>query len=146
MKVSVKRLNDNYLLEGSNKDGNTVLYDASPAIGGTGGGIRPMEGVLTSLASCSSMDVLSILKKQKQNPDEFSVEVEAERADEHPKVFTKIQLTFRINGSVDDSKALRAIRLSMDKYCSVTKMLESTAVITTTLVLNGNTVSNESAS
>jgi putative redox protein len=137
MKVHLKRLNDNYLMEAKNSDGNRVLFDANPAIGGTGAGIRPMEGVLMSLAGCSSIDVISIMKKQKQIPTNFSVEVEAERADAVPAVFTRIVLEFQIEGEIESSKAKRAIELSMTKYCSVTKMLEPDVQIFSTLRLNG---------
>ena len=74
MKVQLKRLNDNYLMEAQNSDGNRVLLDANPSIGGSGAGIRPMEGVLMSLAGCSSIDVISIMKKQKQFPTNFNVQ------------------------------------------------------------------------
>jgi len=137
MKVQLKRLNDNYLMEAQNTDGNRVLFDANPAIGGSGAGIRPMEGVLMSLAGCSSIDVISIMKKQKQFPTNFNVQVEAERLDAVPALFTKIFIEFQIEGEIESSKAKRAIELSMTKYCSVTKMLEPDVQIFSSLRLNG---------
>ncbi|TNE72989.1 OsmC family peroxiredoxin [bacterium] len=137
MKVKIKRLNEHYLLEAQNADGNRMLMDANPSIGGTGAGVRPMEVVLMSLAGCSSIDVLSILKKSRQVATNFNVEVDAERADAVPAVFTKIHVEYQIEGDVDVDKAKRAIELSMTKYCSVTKMLEPTVEITHALRLNG---------
>ncbi len=141
MKVTLKRLNENYLMEAQNSDGNRMLIDANPSIGGTGAGVRPMETLLMSLAGCSSIDVLSILKKGRQNPSSFNVEVQAERADAVPAVFTHIDLEYQIEGEVDVDKAKRAIELSMTKYCSVTKMLEPTVQITYKLRLNGELMS-----
>lgn len=141
MKVSLRRLNEHYLMEAQNSDGNRVLFDAGASIGGVGGGIRPMEGVLMSLAGCSSIDVLAILKKQRQNPSGFSVAVEAERADAVPAVFTHIMVEFQIEGEVEASKALKAIQLSMEKYCSVTKMLEPNVKVASRLRLNGELTS-----
>lgn len=140
MKVSLRRVNENYLMEAQNANGNRVLFDASASIGGVGAGISPMEGVLMSLAGCSSIDVIAILKKQRQNPSGFQVQVEAERADAVPAVFTYIMLEFQIEGEVDNSKALKAIQLSMDKYCSVSKMLEPNVKVDSRLRLNGELI------
>jgi len=139
MKITLTQKKAPFHFEAS--DGkHSLTMDASETIGGTDAGMRPMAVLLSSLGGCSSIDVISILEKQKQTITHFKVEMEAERADAVPAVFTKIKLTFFIDGTVDASKADRAVNLSMDKYCSVTKMLEPTVEITHAIVLNGNTL------
>lgn len=136
MEVQLRRLNDHYLIEASNQDGKSIFFDTNPEIGGVNGGVRPMEGVLMSLASCSSIDVISILKKQKQQIEDYSVKITSERVDTIPKVFKSIHLEFILKGDIDENKVQKAINLSMEKYCSVTKMLESTVTITTSFKVN----------
>ena len=131
MKITLKRLNDNYHMQATNESGNTIEMDGSPKIGGENLGARPMEVVLMSLAGCSSIDVISILKKMKQDVTDYNVEVEAERdADAVPSLFTKIHMKFLVKGNdLDDDKVKRAIQLSAEKYCSVSKILDPTAEI-----------------
>lgn len=131
MNVTITRINDAVHLEGSNADGLTVHLDGSPAIGGGNKGMRPMEMLLVSLGSCSSMDVLSILAKMKQEVTDYTVEVHGDREpDKVPALFTKIHVRYRLKGDLDEKKVARAIELSMGTYCSVTKMLEKTVEIT----------------
>lgn len=132
MKITLKRLNSNYHMQATNESGNTIEMDGSPAIGGENLGARPMEVVLMSLAGCSSIDVISILKKMKQEVTDYHVEVDAEReADVVPSLFTNIHLKYTLKGrNLEESKVRRAIELSVDKYCSVSKILEPTAKIT----------------
>lgn len=131
MHVTLQRINQAVRFEGSNSAGNTVILEGSPDIGGEGQGLRPMELLLLSLASCSSMDVASILKKMRQPVDDMRVEVDGERvADEVPAVFKKIHLRFLLKGPIRPDRAEEAIRLSVEKYCSVARMLEKTAEIT----------------
>ncbi len=106
--------------------------DAEKGFGGTGAAVKPMEMILLGLGGCTSMDVLSILNKKKVTLDDFRVELEAEREDEHPRVFTKIIIKFFFTGNNIPRQAVeRSIELSMTKYCSVTKMLQKTAEIIT---------------
>lgn len=106
-------------------------------------GARPMELVAMGLASCSSIDVLSILQKQRQQVDRYEVSVEAERDyDNVPAVFKHIHLHFSVEGKVDPPKVQRAIELSLTKYCSVSKMLEKTASITYAYTVNGEEFSS----
>jgi putative redox protein len=100
-------------------------------MGGKNEGVRPMEMILMGLASCSSLDVLHILHKGKSEVTNLEVDVKAERANAIPAVFTNIHLHFKAKGDFTTEKLERAINLSMEKYCSVTKMLESTVNITT---------------
>lgn len=124
-------MNDAVHLQGRNEDGLTVSMDGSDSIGGENLGVRPMELLLMSLGSCSSMDVLSILAKMKQQVDSYKVEVNGTRREgEVPAVFTKIHVHYLLTGDLAEDKVSRAIQLSMEKYCSVTKMLEASVEIT----------------
>lgn len=111
--------------------GHGLIVDGSPDIGGRNLGPRPMELVLMGLASCSAMDVMSILKKARQDVTDCTITADAERADTIPKVFTKIHVTYRIVGkALRPVTVERAVKLSMETYCSVSKMLAHTAEIT----------------
>lgn len=119
----------------STPDGRIGIYDVPESHGGDGTAPTPMEAVLHSLAACTMVDVVSILEKMRLTIDSLEVEVEAERAEEHPKVFTKIHLKFLVSGDLPENKVQRAIELSANKYCSIGAMLNSTADITHELVL-----------
>jgi uncharacterized OsmC-like protein len=137
MKISLKRQNDAVHLLAQNEDGLTVNIDGSPNIGGEDKGVRPMQLLLMGLAGCSSMDVISILNKQKQEIIDYDVIVEADRdTDSTPSLFSHIRIEFIFTGNVDQKKAERAVKLSMDKYCSVTKIMEKTATITHSVTIN----------
>jgi putative redox protein len=124
VKVELKRVNDAVHFEASAPSSNIKVHiDGSPEIGGEGLGVRPMEMVLMALASCSSLDLVSILKKQKQDLQDISVSVEGERREELPPIFTKINMSFTLKGDIDPAKAERAAELAVKKYCSVHDML-----------------------
>ena len=107
-------------------------FDASSKYGGEETALTPMETVLASLAGCTSFDVVTILKKKRQNISNYSVETEAEMNDDPPTVFTKIHIKYIIEGKDISKEAVeKAIQLSYDKYCSVGAMLKKTAEITT---------------
>jgi putative redox protein len=111
--------------------GHTIKIDASPDIGGQDSGARPMELLLAGLGGCSAIDVLSILRKGRQQVSDCQVTVKAERAETVPKVFTHISVHFIVTGiDLQPSKVERAVRLSSEKYCSASIMLEKTAQIT----------------
>lgn len=104
--------------------GNTMMIDIPVADGGTANGMRPMQTVLAALIGCSSVDVASILKKQKQNITSFKMEVDGNReAGKEPSLWENVQLTFLLEGNVDAGKAWRAAELSVEKYCSVAATL-----------------------
>ncbi len=109
--------------------GHAVILDTGPEVGGTDQGPRPMELLLVALAGCTAMDVLSILRKKRQPLEGFAMEVRGERAPEHPKVYTDIDLLYIVKGNVDPQAVVRAIELSATKYCSVSAMLRKTARI-----------------
>jgi putative redox protein len=137
MKINIKRLNDNFHMEAKNEDGNSIQMDSAPDIGGEGKGMRPMQLLLAAVGGCSAIDVILILKKQKQVIEDFEVEVEGEREKiEDYSLFRDICLHFKFKGKVDQEKAERAVKLSVDKYCSVSKTLEQTARITYKVSVN----------
>ena len=111
--------------------GHTMLMDGPPEVGGRNLGPRPMEMLLMGTGGCAAVDVVLILKKARQDISDCVVEIEAERAPEEPKVFTRIHFHFILTGkSLSFSHVERAIRLSAEKYCSASIMLGKTAVLT----------------
>lgn len=131
IKIELNRLNDAYHFEAINEQGNKVHMDASPDIGGTNQGMRPMQMLLAAMGGCSSIDVVSILKKQKQDLKDIKVTVTGEREkDAIPSLYTEVHAHFRLFGNLDKDKANKAVSLSIEKYCSVAKTLEAKAKIT----------------
>ena len=111
--------------------GHALLLDGPPDHGGRNLGIRPMEAVLIGLGACTAFDVVSILRKSRQAVTDCVVELSAERAEETPKVFTRIHMTYRVRGrALGESQVRRAVSLSAEKYCSATAMLRPTVDIT----------------
>ncbi|RME96804.1 MAG: OsmC family peroxiredoxin [Bacteroidetes bacterium] len=130
MKVHIKRVDNAFHLESTNEDGLKVYTDASPGIGGHNKAFRPMQLVLAALGSCSSIDVIYLLNKQRQALKHLEVEVDGQRAEgEIPAVFTDIHLKYILYGELNEKKVERACRLSMEKLCSVSKMLEQAVKI-----------------
>jgi putative redox protein len=114
------------VFEGIAENGNTILMDADAA---HAHGPSPMEAVLMALCACTSVDVVSILKKKRQPITGLRVSSKAEQAETTPRVFTKITLTYAVNGKLSRKAVEDAVALSKDKYCSVSKMLEKATVI-----------------
>ena len=111
--------------------GHAVVMDASPDVGGRDLGARPMELVLMGAGGCSAIDVVHILRKSRQDMVDCVVELEAERAPEDPKVFTRIHMHYVVTGrGLNPAQVERAIKLSKEKYCSATIMLAKTAEVT----------------
>lgn len=124
MKIEINRLNDHLLMEAMNEDGQTVVMD------GESEAMRPMQMLLSSLGGCSTIDVILILKKQREPIEDIKVVITGERYEERvPKTFKRIQLHYIIKGKVSLDKAKRAIDLSMEKYCSVSMMLKDAVEI-----------------
>jgi putative redox protein len=133
IKIELNRLNDGFHFEAQNENGNAVHIDASPEIGGTNQGMRPMQMLLAAMGGCSSIDVVNILKKQKQDLQDIKVTVTGEREEGAvPSLFVKVHAHFKLFGNLDKDKAEKAVALSVDKYCSVAKTLEKTATVTYT--------------
>lgn len=130
MKARVKWL-DHMSFVGESGSGHSVVMDGAPEVGGRNLGIRPMEMLLLGLGGCTSFDVVLILQKSRQAISDCEVLIEAERALEDPKVFTRINLHFIVKGkNLSADKVERAIKLSAEKYCSASMMLGKTANIT----------------
>lgn len=135
MKINLKRLNNNYHFETKNERGDIVHLDNKSEENPQGS--SPMDLLLRGIAGCSSIDVVMILKKQHLELDDLQVEVEGFREDGAiPNVFKKIHLNFMLKGDIPEAKAKRAVSLSMEKYCSVSKMLEKAAEISYEVNLN----------
>jgi len=116
---------------GESGSGHSVVMDGSPDAGGRDLGIRPMEMLLLGLGGCTAFDVISILKKSRQAVVDCVIEIDSDRAEEIPRVFTRIHIHFVISGkNLDRSKVKKAIDLSADKYCSASEMLGKVAAIT----------------
>lgn len=110
--------------EGHSGSGHTIVMDGPENLGGKNQGVRPMEMVLLGLGGCTSFDVMMILNKGRQQVSDCVAEIEAERAEEDPKVFTRIHIHFVVTGKdVDEKRVARAIELSAEKYCSASIML-----------------------
>ncbi len=123
--------NDGVSFLGETESGHTVLMDGAPEAGGKNLGLRPMEMVLMGTGGCTAFDVVMILKKSRQDIIDCMVEIEAERATEDPKVFTRIHYHFILTGNnLKPQQVERAINLSAEKYCSASIMLGKTAEMT----------------
>jgi putative redox protein len=131
IKIELNRLNDNFHMEAKNEQGNAVHIDASPDIGGGNNGMRPMQLLLAAMGGCSSIDVINILKKQRQDLKDIKITVTGEREkDATPSLYTEVHAHFKLFGNIDADKAEKAVALSVEKYCSVAKTLEKTAKVT----------------
>jgi len=114
----------NMTFTGTADSGFDIQLDAHQKVGGEGKGFVPMELVAVSLAGCTAMDVISILRKKRQDVTDFEVRVEAPRAEEHPKVFTRATIAYLVTGhGVEEKAVLRAIELTAGSYCPVQAML-----------------------
>ncbi len=125
MKVKVKWL-DHMSFVGESGSGHSVVMDGAPDVGGRNMGVRPMEMVLLGLGGCTAFDMVLILQRQRQAVSDCQVEIEAERATEVPKVFTKIHVHYIVKGKdLDPKKVERAVHMTAEKYCSVSIMLSA---------------------
>lgn len=139
MKVSLNRINNNFLFEAKGNSGFPVLIDSKtdePSKGAS-----PMELLLMGVGGCSAIDVVSILKKQRQNITSYKMEVEGKRKEvREAKPFEAIHVTIFLEGEIEESKAIRAAQLSFEKYCSVSITMEASVEITYNIILNGSEV------
>lgn len=140
MKITLNRINDDYLFECKNSLGNTILLDNISQSEGTKA-VSPMESLLMAVAGCSGIDMVNILKKQRQDLKGFSAEVEGERIDvDEAKPFKTILVKFFLEGEIDPNKARKAAELSFEKYCSVSKTLEPNVTVNYEVSVNGEKV------
>jgi len=145
MKVTLRRTDDAFHFEAKNEDGRTVHIDAAEKIGGRNIGVRPMQMLLMASAACAAIDIISILKKQRQNISGFEIDVDGEREVPAVKgeaaVFKDVTVVFKLKGKIDLVKAKRATELSMEKYCSASKTLRlAGAKIKYEVFVNGKSV------
>lgn len=135
MKITLNRINDDYLFECTNAAGNKIILDNTSQPDAKG--VSPMETVLMAVAGCSGIDIVSILKKQRQVIEGFSAEVEGERIQvDEAKPFRSILVKFFLQGLIDPRKALKAAELSFEKYCSVSKTLEPNVTVSYEVFVN----------
>ena len=135
MKITLNRINDDYLFECTNAAGNKIILDNTSQPDAKG--VSPMETVLMAVAGCSGIDIVSILKKQRQVIEDFSTEVEGERIQvDEAKPFKNIRVKFFLKGVIDPKKALKAAELSFEKYCSVSKTLEPNVTVSYEVFVN----------
>jgi len=124
--------------------GHAVVMDTTEDVGGHDTGPRPMEMVLIALGGCTGMDVVSILRKMQVHFTRFEMEIHGERAQEHPKHFTTIQIVYKVWGDVPEEKLKRAIELSLEKYCSVSNSLKPKVQVSYQYQINPNSPSSPS--
>ena len=130
MKARIKWIQDATFL-GESGSGHAVVMDGPPDYGGRNLGVRPMEMLLLGMGGCASFDVVLILKRSRQAISDCVAEIEAERAEQDPKVFTAIHMHFIVTGKkLNEKRVARAVQLSAEKYCSASIMLGKTATIT----------------
>lgn len=140
MKITLNRINDDYLFECTNSVGNSILLDNLSASENSKG-VSPMESLLMAVAGCSGIDMVSILKKQRQEITDFKAEVEGERVEvDEAKPFKTIKVKFFVEGNIDPKKAERAAALSFEKYCSVSKTLEPNVTVNYEVYVNGEKI------
>lgn len=140
IRIEVSRVAEDFGFEAKDAYGHTARLDTSPDGGGQNFGIRPMQMLLMALGGCSGIDVVSILKKQRQTITRYNMVIEGQREpNKEPSLFTDIHVLFELDGEIEPEKAKRAVQLSIDKYCSVAETLRRAgAVITWEVSVNGN--------
>ena len=122
--IEVSRVHGDFGFEATDAYGHAVQIDTSPETGGTNFGVRPMQLLLMGIGGCSGIDIVSILKKQRQEVTSFKTKIEGEREQGvEPSLWTNINLVFELKGNIDPEKAKRACQLSLEKYCSVAETL-----------------------
>lgn len=131
IKVEINRIDQDFRMEAVNEAGNTIQMDAGPADGGHDLGFRPMQLLLAAFGGCSAIDVISILRKQREPLQDLKISVTGERdKNAMPALYTEAHVHFKLYGNINPEKAQKAVALSVEKYCSVAKTLEKTATVT----------------
>jgi putative redox protein len=121
----------------SEVSGHHIILDAAEEVGGENAGPRPKELMLSALAGCTGMDVVSILKKMKMELDAFDIKIEADLTEEHPKVYSKMHIIYQFKGKdLDMEKLQKAIRLSQENYCGVSAMYRKAMEVSYEIIVN----------
>ena len=132
IEINIDRIEGDCGFEATDANGHTIKMDTSPETGGVNFGVRPMQVLLMGLGGCSGIDIVMILKKQRQQVDNFSMKIEGERqSGKEPSLWKEVKIIFELKGNIDPEKAQRACELSMNKYCSVAETLRLGGTILT---------------
>lgn len=145
MKITLERMNQAVHFRATSAEGHTVDIDGGPTSDGEDQGARPMQLVLMAAGGCSSIDIHLILKKMRQSVDDLKIEVEGERVDTIPGVFKKITFHYHFKGDLNKEKVRKSIDMSLDKYCSVVKMLDHNVEIAYHFSINGKLIEKENS-
>ena len=130
--IHLKRIDEDYLFETTDEAGKTMVMDIPSDQGGHGGGVRPMQVLLSAMGGCSGVDVVMILKKQKETIEQFEMVISGERAvGKEPALWETVNIVFKLKGSMSQEKAEKACALSIDKYCSVAATLRAAGAVIT---------------
>lgn len=137
--INLRRIDQDYNMEAVDENGHQVLMDTAQSHGGHNNGVRPMQMLLMGLGGCTSIDVIMILKKQRQEIEDFEINIVADREEgKEPALWYKAHIIFSLKGKIDKEKASRAAELSMNKYCSVAETLRRAGTeITWEVKVNG---------
>lgn len=136
--IQLSRVHGDFGFEATDENGHTIKMDSSPESGGLNYGVRPMQSLLMALGGCSAIDVISILKKQRQDVVDYKMTISGEREKgKEPSLWQTIHVKFQLYGDIEPDKASRAVDLSINKYCSVAATLKAAgAQITTQVVVH----------
>ena len=142
IRIEINRVEGDFGFEARDAYGHTARLDTSPETGGQNFGIRPMQMLTMGLGACSGIDVISILKKQRQTVTRYKTIIDGEREKGvEPSLWTNIEMVFEMDGEIEPEKARRACQLSIEKYCSVAETLRRAgAKITWKIILNGKEI------
>jgi putative redox protein len=131
VKIELERLDKDFLMQAKNDRGNLIQLDASPQDGGQGKGFGPMQVLLAGMGGCSAIDVVTILRKQREPLEDIKITIEGEREPGAvPSLYQTVHAHFKLYGNLNPDKVQKAVALSVEKYCSVAKTLEKSAKIT----------------
>ncbi len=131
VKIEINRIDQDFRMEAVNEKGNAIVMDAGAADGGHDSGMRPMQLLLAAMGGCSAIDLIAILRKQREPLNDLKITVTGEREQGVvPALYTEVHAHFKLFGDINQEKAERAVQLSVEKYCSVAKTLEKTAKVT----------------
>jgi len=138
-KILLQRVKGDFGFDAKDTFGHTITMDTSEETGGNNFGVRPMQMLLMGLGGCSAIDIVTILKKQRQQVDDFAIEIEGEREEgKEPSLWKNVRIKYFLKGQIETEKAKRACELSMGKYCSVAAtLLQSGTKITWNVKVNG---------
>lgn len=130
VKIEIHRIDQDFRMEAVNDKGNSIIMDAGAADGGHDSGMRPMQLLLAAFGGCSAIDLISILRKQREPLEDLKITVTGEREQGVvPALYSEVHAHFKLYGTINNEKAERAVQLSVDKYCSVAKTLEKSAKV-----------------